>query len=101
MRERWIAKLAEQNSSDRVKGDARTLLRDHQDTDVKVKELAKKKGIALSDTPKDPEIRKHMESSWAGRRKIGNRRKRTGHAELPTRFACALVRPHSAFVLLR
>src|SRR5205823_2709600 len=28
-----------------------------------VKELAKKKGVALSDTPKDPEMRKHMESA--------------------------------------
>jgi len=58
-----MAKLAEQNGSDRVKGYARTLLRDHQDADVKVNELAKKKGIALSDSPKDPEIRKHMETA--------------------------------------
>ena len=58
-----MAKLAEQNGSDRVKGYARTLLRDHQDADVKVNELAKKKGIALSDSPKDPEIRKHMEAA--------------------------------------
>jgi len=28
-----------------------------------VKELAMKKGIALSDTPKDPEIRKHMDAA--------------------------------------
>jgi hypothetical protein len=28
-----------------------------------VKELAKKKGITLSDSPKDPEIRKHMETA--------------------------------------
>ena len=58
-----MAKLAEQNGSDRVKGYARTLLRDHQDADLKVKELAKKKGITLSDSPKDPEIRKHMETA--------------------------------------
>ena len=58
-----MSKLADQNGSDRVKDYARTLLRDHQDADVKVKELAKKKGVALSDTPKDPEMRKHMESA--------------------------------------
>ena len=56
-----MAKLAEQNGSDRIKNYARTLLRDHQEADRKVKELAQKKNISLSDMPKNPDAQKNME----------------------------------------
>ena len=57
----WMAKQAEQNGSDRIKSYARTLVRDHQDADLKVQAVAKKKNITLSDTLKNPEMQKHMQ----------------------------------------
>lgn len=56
-----MAKMAQQNGSDRIKSYADTLARDHQDADQKVKDLAKKKSITLSDTPKDPQMQQKME----------------------------------------
>jgi len=56
-----MAKLAEQNGSDRVKTYAQTLQRDHQDADRQVKDLAKKKGMTLSDTPKNPQMQQHLD----------------------------------------
>jgi predicted outer membrane protein len=47
-----MAKMAEQNGSDRIKSYAKTLESDHQDADKKVKDLAQKKNITLSDTMK-------------------------------------------------
>lgn len=58
-----MAKMAEQNGSDRIKSYAQTLTRDHQDADQKVKDLAKKKSISLSDTPKNPHMQEKMEMS--------------------------------------
>jgi len=46
-----MAKVAEQNGSDKIKSYAQTLERDHQD-DKQVKDLAQKKNITLSDTMK-------------------------------------------------
>lgn len=56
-----MAKMAEQNGSDRIKSYAQTLTRDHQDADQKVKDLAQKKSITLSDTPKNPQMQQKME----------------------------------------
>jgi len=56
-----MAKLAEQNGSDRVKSFAKTLQQDHQNADKQVKDLAQKKGISLSDTPKNPQMQQHKE----------------------------------------
>jgi putative membrane protein len=55
------AKLAEQNGTDRVKTFARTLVRDHQDADKKVMDLAKKKNVSLSDAPMNPDKQKEKE----------------------------------------
>jgi predicted outer membrane protein len=57
------AKLADQNGSDKIKTYASTLQRDHQDADMKVKELASKKGISLSDTPMRPEKQKEKQAA--------------------------------------
>ena len=56
-----MAKMAQQNGSERIKSYAQTLQRDHQDADRKVKDLAQKKSFPLSDTPKNPEMQQKME----------------------------------------
>jgi putative membrane protein len=69
-----MGKLAEQNGSDRVKTFARTLIRDHQDADKKVMDLAKKKNVSLSETApamsadkqRDKEMKKDRLSSLKG-----------------------------------
>jgi predicted outer membrane protein len=58
-----MAKQAEQNGSDRIKSYAQTLLHDHQDADLKVKDLAKKKNLTLSDTAKNPDMQKQMDAA--------------------------------------
>jgi predicted outer membrane protein len=58
-----MGKMAEQNGSDKIKSYAKTLQTDHQDADKKVKDLAQKKNITLSDTAKNPEMQKKMEMS--------------------------------------
>jgi putative membrane protein len=57
-----MANLAQQNGSDRIKTYAQALTRDHQDADQKVKDLAQKKSITLSDTPKNPQMQQKMET---------------------------------------
>src|SRR5437763_14509663 len=42
-----MAKVAEQNGSDKIKSYAKTLQSDHQDADKKVKDLAQKKNIKI------------------------------------------------------
>ncbi len=59
--ETWMGKLAEQNGTNRIKSYARTLQRDHHDADEKVRALATKKNVTLSDTLKNPEMQKHMQ----------------------------------------
>ena len=54
-----MAKMAQQKGTDRVKSYAQTLQQDHQMADQQVKDLAKKKGITLSDTPRNPEAQQH------------------------------------------
>jgi putative membrane protein len=56
-----LARLAEQNGTDRVKGLASTILKDHQAADQKVMALAKKKNISLSDAPMNPDMQKQKE----------------------------------------
>jgi putative membrane protein len=58
-----MAKMAEQNGSDKIKSYAQTLQRDHQDADKKVKDLAQKKNITLSDTMKNPEMQQKMDQA--------------------------------------
>src|SRR5207248_9096150 len=60
-----MAKVAEQNGSDKIKSYAQTLERDHQDADKQVKTLAQKKNINLSDTmqAKNPEMQQKMEQA--------------------------------------
>jgi len=55
-------KLAEQNGTDRVKTFASTLIKDHQDADKKVMDLAKKKNISLADTAMNPDKQKEKEA---------------------------------------
>jgi putative membrane protein len=58
-----MAKMAEQNGSDKIKSYAKTLQTDHQDADKKVKDLAQKKSITLADTAKNPEMQQKMEQA--------------------------------------
>ena len=58
-----MGKLAEQNGTDRVKAYAKTLQTDHAAADRQVKDLAQKKNITLSDTPKNPEMQKKMDEA--------------------------------------
>ncbi|HTO98722.1 MAG TPA: DUF4142 domain-containing protein [Myxococcales bacterium] len=58
-----MAKMAEQNGTDRIKSYAETILHDHQDADQKVKDLAKKKNVTLSDTARNPQMQEKMESA--------------------------------------
>src|SRR5919204_2262829 len=60
-----MAKLAEQNGTDKVKSFAQTIERDHQDADQKVQSLAQKKNITLSDTmkAKNPEMQQKMDQA--------------------------------------
>src|SRR5437870_4992094 len=58
-----MGKLAEQNGTDRVKAYAKTLQTDHTAADRQVKDLAQKKNITLSDTPKNPEMQKKMDEA--------------------------------------
>src|SRR3989454_6831690 len=58
-----MGKLAEQNGTDRVKAYAKTLQTDHAAADRQVKDLAPKKNITLSDTPKKPEMQKKMDEA--------------------------------------
>ena len=56
-----MAKMAQQNGTEKVKTYAQTLVRDHQDADQKVQDLAKKKSFTLSDMPKNPEMQQKKE----------------------------------------
>ena len=56
-----VGKLAEQNGSDRAKAFGRTLVRDHQDADKKVMDLAKKKNVSLTDASMNPDKQKEKE----------------------------------------
>jgi len=56
-----MAKLADQNGTDRVKSYAQTIVRDHQAADQQVMDLAKQKQLTLADEPKDAEKQKHKE----------------------------------------
>jgi predicted outer membrane protein len=60
-----MAKVAQQNGTDKIKSYAKTLESDHQDADKKVKDLAQKKNITLSDTMtmKNPEAQQKMEQA--------------------------------------
>jgi predicted outer membrane protein len=58
-----MGKMAEQNGSDKIKSYAKTLETDHQDADKKVKDLAQKKNITLSDTVKNPEMQQRMDQA--------------------------------------
>jgi predicted outer membrane protein len=58
-----MAKMAEQNGSDKIKSYAKTLQSDHQDADKKVKDLAQKKNFTLTDTAKNPEMQQKMEQA--------------------------------------
>jgi putative membrane protein len=58
-----MAKMAQQNGTDRVKTYAQTLTRDHQAADQKVKDLAQKKSITLSDSPRNPQMQQQMQMS--------------------------------------
>jgi predicted outer membrane protein len=59
LEEMKMGKMAEQNGTDRVKSYARTLQQDHSMADQQVKDMAKKKGWALSDTPKNEKMQHH------------------------------------------
>ncbi len=56
-----MAKMAEKNGTDRVKSYAQTIEQDHQQADKKVEDLAKKKGVTLSDTARNPRMQQHDE----------------------------------------
>lgn len=56
-----MGKLAEQNGTDRIKSYAKTLQQDHQSADRQVQDLAKKKSVNLSDTPKNPQMQQRMQ----------------------------------------
>jgi putative membrane protein len=56
-----MAKMAQQNGTEKIKSYAQTLVRDHQDADGKVKDLAQKKSVTLSDAPRNPEMQQKME----------------------------------------
>jgi putative membrane protein len=58
-----MAKMAEQNGSDRVKTYAQTLITDHTAADKQVKDLAKKKNVSLSDTPRNPQMKQRMDAA--------------------------------------
>ncbi|HZR10501.1 MAG TPA: DUF4142 domain-containing protein [Myxococcales bacterium] len=58
-----MAKMAEQNGSDRVKSYAQTLITDHTAADKQVKDLAKKKNVSLSDTPRNPQMKERMDAA--------------------------------------
>jgi putative membrane protein len=58
-----MGKMAEQNGSEKIKSYAKTLQSDHQDADKKVKDLAQKKSITLSDTMKNPEMQQRMDQA--------------------------------------
>lgn len=56
-----MGKLAEQNGTERVKSYGKMLQHEHQEADGKVTALAKKEGVTLTDTLKNPQMQKHME----------------------------------------
>ncbi len=56
-----MGQLAEKNGSDRIKSYAKTLEQDHKMADDQVKQLAKQKNVTLSDQPKNPEMKQHMQ----------------------------------------
>src|SRR5205085_5997371 len=58
-----MAKLAQQNGTERIKTYAQTLTSDHQTADQKVKDLAQKKSVTLSDTPRNPQMQQQMQMS--------------------------------------
>ena len=58
-----MAKMAEQNGSDKIKSYAQTLERDHQDADQQIKALAQKKNVTLTDTVKNPEMQQKMDQA--------------------------------------
>jgi len=56
-----MGQLAAKNGSDRIKSYATTLEQDHRQADDQVKQLAKKKSVTLSDTPRNPEMKQRMQ----------------------------------------
>src|SRR5438132_50674 len=84
-----MGKLAEQNGTDRVKAYAKTLQTDHTAADRQVKDLAQKKNITLSDTPKNPEMQKKMDEA---RNRLSNMKGAEFDRTFANRMALAPVR---------
>jgi putative membrane protein len=58
-----MAKVAEQNGSDRIKSYATTLEKDHQDADKQVQDLAKRKNVTLTDAVRNPQMQQRMDAA--------------------------------------